>query len=58
MEEASLHTTRKNLLISTKYYDKHGVPPMKGLFKVAMLDPSLEFIGPWGTFGDLRLPIV
>ncbi|GJU54504.1 hypothetical protein Tco_1228218 [Tanacetum coccineum] len=27
----------------------HGVPPMKRLFKVAMLDPSPKFIGPWGT---------
>ncbi|GKA05588.1 hypothetical protein Tco_0684708 [Tanacetum coccineum] len=40
MEEASLHTTRKHLFISTQYYDKHGVPPTKRLFKVAMLDPS------------------
>ncbi|GJY41883.1 hypothetical protein Tco_0429153 [Tanacetum coccineum] len=40
MEEASLHTTRKHLFIFTQYYDKHGVPPMKHLFKVAMLDPS------------------
>ncbi|GKF56550.1 hypothetical protein Tco_0166890, partial [Tanacetum coccineum] len=37
MEEASLHTTRKHLFITT---DKHGVPPTKRLFKVAMLDPS------------------
>ncbi|GKB24284.1 hypothetical protein Tco_0863685 [Tanacetum coccineum] len=58
MEEASLHTTRKHLFISTQYYDKHGVPPTKRLFKVAMLDPSPEFIGPWGTSGDLGLPIV
>ncbi|GJZ03717.1 hypothetical protein Tco_0536992 [Tanacetum coccineum] len=40
MEEASLHTTRKHLFITTYYYDKHGVPPTKRLFKVAMLDPS------------------
>ncbi|GKG13572.1 hypothetical protein Tco_0350532, partial [Tanacetum coccineum] len=39
MEEAGLHTTRKHLFISTQYYDKHGVPPTKRLFKVAMLDP-------------------
>ncbi|GJU80806.1 hypothetical protein Tco_1283171 [Tanacetum coccineum] len=59
MEEASLHTTRiKQLFISTQYYDKHGVPPTKRLFKVAMLDPSLEFIGSWGMCGDLGLPIV
>ncbi|GKC22168.1 hypothetical protein Tco_1024318 [Tanacetum coccineum] len=45
MEEASLHTTRKHLFIFTQYYDKHGVPPTKRLFKVAMLDPSPEFIG-------------
>ncbi|GJU64511.1 hypothetical protein Tco_1246346 [Tanacetum coccineum] len=36
----------------------HGVPTMKRLFKVAMLDPSPEFIGPWGMSGDLGLPIV
>ncbi|GJR55040.1 hypothetical protein Tco_0939824 [Tanacetum coccineum] len=58
MEEASLHTTRKHLFIFTQYYDKHGVPPTKRLFKVAMLDPSLEFIGSWGMSGDLGLPIV
>ncbi|GKF95147.1 hypothetical protein Tco_0287882, partial [Tanacetum coccineum] len=40
MKEASLHTTRKHLFITTHYYDKQGVPPMKRLFKVAMLDPS------------------
>ncbi|GKF98051.1 hypothetical protein Tco_0293872 [Tanacetum coccineum] len=37
MEEASLHTIRKHLFITT---DKHGVPSTKCLFKVAMLDPS------------------
>ncbi|GJX35065.1 hypothetical protein Tco_0246622, partial [Tanacetum coccineum] len=58
MEEASLHTTRKHLFIFTQYYDKHGVPPTKRLFKVAMLDPSPEFIGHWGMFGDPGLPIV
>ncbi|GJQ90343.1 hypothetical protein Tco_0001482 [Tanacetum coccineum] len=58
MEEASLHTTRKHLFIFTQYYDKHGVPPTKRLFKVAMLDPSPEFIGHWGMSGDLGLPIV
>ncbi|GKG31497.1 hypothetical protein Tco_0426447, partial [Tanacetum coccineum] len=58
MEEASLYTTRKHLFISTQYYDKHGVPPTKRLFKVAMLDPSPEFIGPWEMSGDLGLPIV
>ncbi|GKA35185.1 hypothetical protein Tco_0721676 [Tanacetum coccineum] len=58
MEEASLHTTRKHLFISTQYYDKHGVPPTKRLFKVAMLDPSPEFIGHWGMFGDPGLPTV
>ncbi|GJY75162.1 hypothetical protein Tco_0480278 [Tanacetum coccineum] len=58
MEKASLHTTRKHLFISTQYYDKHGVPPTKRLFKVAMLDPSPEFIGHWGMSGDPGLPIV
>ncbi|GJR56389.1 hypothetical protein Tco_1406910 [Tanacetum coccineum] len=34
MEESSLHTTsEKHLFISTQYYDKHGVPPTKRLFK-------------------------
>ncbi|GJZ84651.1 hypothetical protein Tco_0649990, partial [Tanacetum coccineum] len=47
MEEASLHTTRKHLFITT---GKHGVPPTKCLFKVVMLDPS--------TSGDPGLPIV
>ncbi|GJY17650.1 hypothetical protein Tco_0389141 [Tanacetum coccineum] len=40
MEEASLYTTRKHLFISTQYYDKHGVPPTKRLFKVTLLDTS------------------
>ncbi|GJY27823.1 hypothetical protein Tco_0403590 [Tanacetum coccineum] len=57
MEEASLLTTRKHLFIFTQYYDKHGVPPTKRLFKVAMLDPSPEFIGHWGMFGDLGRPL-
>ncbi|GJZ48624.1 hypothetical protein Tco_0602456 [Tanacetum coccineum] len=55
MEEASLHTTRKHLFTTT---DKHGVPPTKRLFKVAMLDLSLEFIGHLGMSGDPRLSIV
>ncbi|GJS31030.1 hypothetical protein Tco_0491650 [Tanacetum coccineum] len=37
---------------------RHEVPPTKRLFKVAMLDPSPEFTGHWGMFGDLGLPIV
>ncbi|GJR15278.1 ribonuclease H-like domain-containing protein [Tanacetum coccineum] len=37
---------------------KHGVPPTKRLFRVAMLDPSQGFIDPWGKFGDLELPSV
>ncbi|GKF66546.1 hypothetical protein Tco_0193063 [Tanacetum coccineum] len=41
MEEASLHTIRKHLCITTYYYDKHRVPPTKRLFKVAMLDPAI-----------------
>ncbi|GKG44698.1 hypothetical protein Tco_0486136, partial [Tanacetum coccineum] len=45
-------------LIHNTTTDKHGVPPTKCLFKVAMLDPSPEFIGPWGTSRDLGLPIV
>ncbi|GJS30770.1 hypothetical protein Tco_0491390 [Tanacetum coccineum] len=39
MEMAS-RLTQKHLFITTYYYDKHGVPPMKCLFKVAMLDTS------------------
>ncbi|GJV18131.1 hypothetical protein Tco_1363454 [Tanacetum coccineum] len=42
MKEASLHTTRKHLFITAT--DKHGVPPTKCLFKVAMLDPSLNLL--------------
>ncbi|GKE65251.1 hypothetical protein Tco_1519412 [Tanacetum coccineum] len=55
MENVSL-LTQKHLFITTT--DKHGVPPTKRLFKVAMLDPSPEFIGHWGRSGDLGLPIV
>ncbi|GJW98260.1 hypothetical protein Tco_0180068 [Tanacetum coccineum] len=39
MEEVSL-LTQKHLLLHNTTTDKHGVPPMKRLFKVAMLDPS------------------
>ncbi|GJU21882.1 hypothetical protein Tco_1155224 [Tanacetum coccineum] len=53
MENVSL-LTQKHLFITTT--DKHGVPPTKRLFKVAMLDPSPEFIGPWGTSGDPGQP--
>ncbi|GJR03473.1 hypothetical protein Tco_0526457 [Tanacetum coccineum] len=49
----TLHTTT-----TTISYDKHGVPPTKRLFRVAMLDPSQGFIDPWGKFGDLELPSV
>ncbi|GJR24149.1 hypothetical protein Tco_0972676 [Tanacetum coccineum] len=49
---------KKTLIHFTQYYDKHGVPTTKRLFKVAMLDPSPEFIGSWGMSGDLELPIV
>ncbi|GKF78349.1 hypothetical protein Tco_0233917, partial [Tanacetum coccineum] len=42
MEEVSL-LTQKHLFI-TITTDKHGVPPMKRLFKVAMLDPSLNLL--------------
>ncbi|GJR29780.1 hypothetical protein Tco_1106012 [Tanacetum coccineum] len=54
MENVSL-LTQKHLFITTTT-DKHGVPPTKRLFKVAMLDPSPEFIGPWGTSGDPGQP--
>ncbi|GKF16529.1 reverse transcriptase domain-containing protein, partial [Tanacetum coccineum] len=37
-------------------HTKHGVPPTKRLFRVPTLDPSPEFIGPWGTFGDPGQP--
>ncbi|GKG60139.1 hypothetical protein Tco_0609803, partial [Tanacetum coccineum] len=33
-----------------------GCLPSKRLFKVAMLDPSPEFIGPWETSGDPGQP--
>ncbi|GJR76219.1 hypothetical protein Tco_0088584 [Tanacetum coccineum] len=52
MEKTSYLTT--TTLITTT--DKHGVPPTKRLFRVAMLDPSQGFIDPWGKFGDLELP--
>ncbi|GKF55495.1 hypothetical protein Tco_0165835, partial [Tanacetum coccineum] len=55
MEEASLH---KKTLFFITITDKHGVPPTKRLFKVAMLDPSPEFIGYCGRFGDPGLTIV
>ncbi|GJT44979.1 hypothetical protein Tco_0953694 [Tanacetum coccineum] len=58
MEEASLHTTRKHLCITTYYYDKHGVPPTKRLFKVAMLDPAIwKNLGysEWSTPAGLKL---
>ncbi|GJR89049.1 hypothetical protein Tco_0213060 [Tanacetum coccineum] len=53
MENVSL-LTQKHLFITTT--DKHGVPPTKRLFKVPTLDPSPEFIGPWGTSGDPGQP--
>ncbi|GKG06473.1 hypothetical protein Tco_0326559, partial [Tanacetum coccineum] len=56
-ENASLLTYKT--LISIKKedrLDKHGVPPTKRLFRVPTLDPSPEFIGPWGTFGDPGQP--
>ncbi|GKF79572.1 hypothetical protein Tco_0235140 [Tanacetum coccineum] len=58
MEDVSLLAQKHLLLHTTTDTDKHGVPPTKRLFKVAMLDPSLEFIGSWGMCGDLGLPIV
>ncbi|GKF77070.1 hypothetical protein Tco_0229540 [Tanacetum coccineum] len=54
MEEESL-LTQKHLFI-TITTDKHGVPSTKRLFKVATLDPSPEFIGPWGTSEDPGQP--
>ncbi|GJR23799.1 retrovirus-related pol polyprotein from transposon TNT 1-94 [Tanacetum coccineum] len=48
------YTTTTLIYITTT--DKHGVPPTKRLFRVAMLDPSQGFIDPWGKFGDLELP--
>ncbi|GKF13878.1 hypothetical protein Tco_0055340, partial [Tanacetum coccineum] len=56
MEEVGL-LTQKHLLLHHTTTDKHGVPPTKRLFKVAMLDPFPEFIGSWGTSGDPGLPI-
>ncbi|GKF51595.1 hypothetical protein Tco_0148062, partial [Tanacetum coccineum] len=43
MEEASL-LTQKTLIHYYTTIDKHGVPPTKRLFKVAMLDPSLNLL--------------
>ncbi|GKG31006.1 hypothetical protein Tco_0423494, partial [Tanacetum coccineum] len=54
MEDVNLLTKKNHLFITTT--DKHGVPPTKRLFKVVMLDPSPEFIGPWGTSGDPGQP--
>ncbi|GJS54267.1 65-kDa microtubule-associated protein 8 [Tanacetum coccineum] len=53
--DASMIITKVHPSLNEKM---HRVPPTKRLFKVAMLDPSPEFIGPWGTSGDLGLPIV
>ncbi|GKF73887.1 hypothetical protein Tco_0220219, partial [Tanacetum coccineum] len=53
METVNL-LTHKHLFITTT--DKHDVPPTKRLFKVPTLDPSPEFIGSWGTFGDPGQP--
>ncbi|GJV22903.1 hypothetical protein Tco_1375598 [Tanacetum coccineum] len=53
MENLSL-LTQKHLFTTTT--DKHGVPPTKRLFKVAMLDPSPKLISPWGTSGDPGQP--
>ncbi|GJY31783.1 hypothetical protein Tco_0415278 [Tanacetum coccineum] len=49
MEKTSYLTT--TTLITTT--DKHGVPPTKRLFRVAMLDPSQGFIDPWGKFVEI-----
>ncbi|GJU65446.1 hypothetical protein Tco_1247281 [Tanacetum coccineum] len=55
-----METTSYSYTTTSLYYilDKHGVPPTKRLFRVAMLDPSQGFIDPWGKFGDLELPSV
>ncbi|GJT51731.1 hypothetical protein Tco_0977888 [Tanacetum coccineum] len=58
MEEANLHTTRKQLFIYTQYYDKHGVPPTKRLFKVAMLDVTPELLDIKECLDDLGLSTV
>ncbi|GJY85115.1 hypothetical protein Tco_0499141 [Tanacetum coccineum] len=50
MEKKLAFSHKNTYLLHTT--DKHGVPPTKRLFRVAMLDPSPEFIGPWGTSGD------
>ncbi|GJU04401.1 hypothetical protein Tco_1120831 [Tanacetum coccineum] len=50
--------SRSKMLLKEQDPMVHGVPPTKRLFEVAKLDPSLEFISPWGTSGDLGLPIV
>ncbi|GJS77508.1 hypothetical protein Tco_0727389 [Tanacetum coccineum] len=57
METRVMEQTTTTLIYITTT-DKHGVPPTKRLFRVAMLDPSQGFIDPWGKFGDLELPSV
>ncbi|GJT96043.1 putative reverse transcriptase domain-containing protein [Tanacetum coccineum] len=46
IEAVKKHQENTYLLLHTTT-DKHGVPPTKRLFKVAILDPSQNFIGPW-----------
>ncbi|GJV69031.1 hypothetical protein Tco_1484540 [Tanacetum coccineum] len=57
MEDVSLLTQKHLLIITT---DKHGVPPTKRLFKVAMLDPSPEFNWVHWEFLEItvKIPIV
>ncbi|GKF15064.1 hypothetical protein Tco_0056526 [Tanacetum coccineum] len=51
----------KKTLIHNTTTDKHGVPPMKRLFKVAMLDPSPNLLvhgerySEWSTPAGLKL---
>ncbi|GKA48392.1 hypothetical protein Tco_0741350 [Tanacetum coccineum] len=57
MEKAA-SSQKKNTysLLHNTTTDKHGVPPTKRLFKVAMLNPIPKFIVPWGRFRDLGQP--
>ncbi|GKF79592.1 hypothetical protein Tco_0235160, partial [Tanacetum coccineum] len=58
MEEAHLLTKKNTYSLLHITTDKHELPPMKRLFRVTKLDPILEFIGPWGRFGDPGQPYV
>ncbi|GJW63640.1 hypothetical protein Tco_0115524 [Tanacetum coccineum] len=59
MERGTPLTTKNTYsLLHNIQTDKHGLPPMKRLFRVTKLDPIPEFICPWGRFGDPRQPFV